>query len=170
MGPRLMATRLWYPQLDVYDTARRMSVLLQLFDTAPGLERLAISDFYLSTPSLLHSISMSREDRKLFTELRIPKPEKIFITLPAPQVLFHKMEPIQKQAIIALSGRGLISNEDLREGRVLLTDLGKSQFDLQSMTLPSEKYICEFLTKTLFTAHEEGNKQLRVQTGLRRST
>lgn len=163
-----MGARLWYPQLDVYDTARRMSVLLQFFKAPPGLERLAISDFYLSTPPLLHYISMSRGTRKIFNELKIPKPEKIFITLPAPQILFHKMEPIQKQALISLSGRGLVSNDDLREGRVLLTELGKLQFDVQSMTHPNEKNLCDFLTRTLFNVQDEGNRDLRAQTGLRR--
>ncbi len=164
-----MGSRLWYPQLDVYDTARRMSILLQFFKTPPGVERLAISDFFLSTPSLLHGISMPREVRKIFSELKIPKPEKNFITLPASQILFHKMEPIQKQALVALSGRGLISNDDLRDGRVLLTELGKSKFDVQSMTRINEKDLCEFLTRSLFAEQDEGNKQLRVQTGLRRS-
>ena len=165
-----MTARLWYPQLDVYDTARRMSVLLQFFQTPPGPERLALSDFYLSTPSLLHRVSMSREVRKLFNELKIPKPEKIFVSLPAPQILFHKMEPIQKQALVVLSGRGLVSNESLREGRVQLTELGKAKYDVQSMTLPTERHLCEFLTTTLFAAQDEGNKQIRAQTGLRRST
>ncbi len=164
-----MGSRLWYPQLDVYDTARRMSILLHFFKTPPGVERLAISDFFLSTPSLLHGITMPREVRKLFSELRIQKPEKSFITLPASQILFHKMEPIQKQALVALSGRGLISNDDLRDGRVLLTELGKSKFDVQSMTRINEKDLCEFLTRSLFAEQDEGNKQLRVQTGLRRS-
>lgn len=164
-----MSIRLWYPQLDVYDTARRMGVLLQFFRSPPGIERLYISDFYLATPSLLHTVSMSRETRKLFSELKILKPEKCFVSLPAPQILFHKMEPIQKQALVALSGRNLISNSGIKEGLVRLTESGEAQFRVELMALPEEIKLCDFLATHFFPTVEAGNKQLRVETGLRRS-
>lgn len=41
-----MSSRLWYPQLDVFDTARRMLILLHDFENSPGIERLCIADFF----------------------------------------------------------------------------------------------------------------------------
>lgn len=165
-----MNSRLWYPQLDVYDTIRRMSVLLQSFGTRPSAERLCIADFYLATPLLLHDTSMQLEMRHAFNDLKIQKPKKGFVSYPAPQILFHKMEPIQKQALLELSGKGLVSNELLNTGKVQLTSLGYEKFPLETMTSPEEIKICFFLTSKFSVIEEVGNRQLRLQTGLRRSS
>lgn len=165
-----MKSRLWYPQLDVYDTIRRMCVLLQSFGTRPSVERLCITDFYLATPPLLHGTSMQLEMRHAFKELKIQKLNKGFVSYPAPQILFHKMEPIQKQALLELSGKGLVSNEVLIAGKVQLTPLGYEKFPLETMTSPEEIKICLFLTSKFSAIEEVGNKQLRLQTGLRRSS
>lgn len=163
-----MKSRLWYPQLDVYDTLRRMCVLLQSFGTQPSVERLCIADFYLATPSLLHDTSMQLEMRHAFKDLKIQRPEKGFVSYPAPQILFHKMESIQKQALLELSGKGLVSNELLIKGKVKLASLGYEKFPLETMASPEEIKICLFLTSKFSAIEEVGNKQLRLQTGLRR--
>jgi len=161
--------RLWYPQLDVYDTIRRIYLLLNHFETAPGVERLTIADFYLANPSLLHKTSMPMDTRAAFRELEIQKPEKNFVKLPAPAILFHKMEPTQKQAIAELSGKDLISNSALQEGRFELTPEGKSLFiNTPTISTVNELALCKFLTSKFLVNEEIGNKKLREQTGLRR--
>lgn len=165
-----MKSRFWYSQLDAYDTIRRMSVLLQSFGTRPSVERLCIADFYLATPSLLYDTSMQLEMRHAFKDLKIQRPKKGFVSYPAPQILFHMMEPTQKKALLELSGKGLVSNELLNTGKVQLTSLGYEKFPLETMASPEEIKICLFLTSKFSAIEEVGNKQLRLQTGLRRSS
>jgi hypothetical protein len=160
--------RLWYPQLDVYDTIRRIYLLLSHFENAPGVERLTIADFYLANPSLLHKTSMPMDTRAAFRHLGIEKPEKSFVKLPAPAILFHKMEPTQKQAIAELSGKDLISNSTLQKGKFELTPEGKKLFIDSTISTANELALCKFLTSTFLVNEEIGNKKLREQTGLRR--
>ncbi len=114
-----MSLRLWYPQLDVYDTVRRMLGLLNAWsgDTLTT-ERLYISDFYLANPELLHRTHMLSDVRRNFRELAIPKPEKAFLSYPSPQMLFAKMEPVQKEALRTLIGKGFIAIDALRLGHI----------------------------------------------------
>lgn len=164
-----MSTRLWYPQLDIFDTIRRIGILLQCFKSPPGLERLYIADFFLANPPLLHHTSMPKEVRSAFNELKISRPEKSFLNYPSPPLLFHKMEAIQKQAVFSLAGKGLISMEKLRIGRVELTTNGLTLFSLSTMSTSTEADLSNFLA-TNFLIHEEiGNQDLRRRTGLRRS-
>lgn len=164
-----MSARLWYPQLDVFDTVRRMSILLHNYKSPPGLERLYIADFFLANPPLLHYTSMLQDVRKEFVSLKIPRPEKAFLSYPSAPLLFHKMESIQKEAISALSGKGLISNEDLQSGRVRLTSQGESILPINTICSSSEADLSHFLV-THFAAREEiGNDDLRRRTGLRRA-
>jgi hypothetical protein len=71
-----MTGRLWYPQLDIYDSIRRMAGLLSLWPSKslPSVERLYIADFYLANPPLLHKTHMPNDVRKKFTSLNILKP------------------------------------------------------------------------------------------------
>jgi len=163
-----MSVRLWYPQLDVFDTVRRMGTLLQCFKSPPGPERLYIADFFLANPPLLHHISMTQEVRSLFKDLRIPRPEKSFLSYPSAPLLFHKMEAIQKQAVFALSGKGLISMDKLRSGRVELTGQGKRIFSLNMMCTTAEARLSNFLAINFMIHEEIGNYDLRRRTGLRR--
>jgi hypothetical protein len=72
--------RLWYAQLDVFDTLRRyLAILGNWGKEAPSRDRLFISDFYLVNPSLLHLTQMTREARRSFTSLGIPKPDQAFL-------------------------------------------------------------------------------------------
>jgi len=164
-----MISRLWYPQLDVFDTSRRLSILLQYFEFSPGIERLYIVDFYLANPPLLHRTAMPADTRKLFSELKIPKPEKTFISYPSAPLLFHKMESIQQEALNALSGKDLISLEELKHGRVELTNKGKEVFPLSNMCTSAEKKLSNFLATKFAYNEEAGNQDLRRRTGLRRS-
>lgn len=163
-----MSLRLWYPQLDVYDTVRRMAILLQFFEEPPGTERLYISDFYLATPSLLHRTSMSLDTRREFGQLKIPRPEKFFVSFPAPPILFHRMEPTQRQALQELGGKGLLFAQSLDKGRVELTTLGIEMFPLSIMASAEETILGRFLTRSFSGVEDVGNRQLRLQTGLRR--
>lgn len=164
-----MISRLWYPQLDVFDTARRLGILLQSFERPPGTERLYIADFYLANPPLLHRASMPAATRKLFSELKIPRPEKSFISYPSAPLLFHKMEPIQKEALNGLCGKGLVSWESLKLGYVKLTNSGLNTFSIDVMSTDSEEKLSIFLAVNFMSFEEEGNQDLRRRTGLRRS-
>lgn len=164
-----MTVRLWYPQLDVFDTARRIIILLHHFKTPPGAERLYIADFFLANPPLLHRTNMPMETRRTFNELRIPKPEKTFLSYPSAPLLFHKMEPIQKEAVNALLCKGLISQDSLGKGRVELTARGGSILPEHEMCTNDENKLSLFLTTHFAGFEEAGNNSLRSRTGLRRS-
>ena len=165
-----MTGRLWYPQLDVFDTIRRVAALLSSYEAPPGIERLYIADFFLANPPLLHRTQMPQQTRRSFNKLRIPRPEKTFLTYPAAPLLFHKMEPIQKEAIRALSGKGLISPDGLRRGLVELTASGR---DLLAQTTRTqitqhEAALVAFLTHDFAASSDLGPEGLRRRTGLRR--
>jgi hypothetical protein len=164
-----MSSRLWYPQLDIFDAIRRLGRLLQDFKTAPGLERLYIADFFLSTPSLLHRTSMPMEVRREFNALKILFPDKSFVDYPGIPLFFHKMESIQKQAIFELRGRGLISEEALEKGSVALNSLGIETFRSDNFLYTQEEMkVSEFLTKKFLAIDTVEQQQLRSRTGLRR--
>jgi hypothetical protein len=162
-------SRLWYPQLDVFDTVRRMCIALQHFTSAPGIERLYIVDFFLANPPLLYRTTMTQDIRKKFMELSIKKPDKTFVSYPSSFLLFHKMELIQKEALTALSGKGLISIDRLKKGYLEMTDKGKELFVLNDICTESEAKLCVFLTVDFAKNEEAGNFELRRRTGLRRT-
>lgn len=164
-----MSSRLWYPQLDLFDAIRRFGLLLNDFDTPPGLERLYIGDFYLSTPSLLHQARMTSEMRREFRLLEIPTPDKSFVSYPAAPLLFHKMESIQKQAIFEIRGRGLLIEDELEHGSVALSELGITMFKSNGFIYTEEeKLISRFLTKEFLSIRNVEQKEFRLRTGLRR--
>lgn len=166
-----MKDRLWYPQLDVYDAVRRMSLLLYAWHKeSPGLERFFISDFYLANPPLLHRTNMPQEVRSEFAKLSVPRPEKTFLSFPAPPLLFHKMEPIQKQAIQALTGKGIVDPSTFQRGKICLSAFGKKFVDdkLSDQSTPLENKVVRFLTTKFVELAEGGIAEFRRRTGLRR--
>ncbi|MCY4142125.1 MAG: hypothetical protein OXG08_00355 [Gammaproteobacteria bacterium] len=165
-----MNDRLWYPQLDVYDCIRRFSALIFAYPEPPGIERLYIADFYFANPPLLHRSRMSRATRQRFLALRIPQPQTTFLAYPAPALLFSKMEPIQKEALRAMGGKGLISIPELQRGVARLTDVGQITLasKLTEMTGVGERDLVSFLTEDFATASETAPHRLRSNTGLRR--
>ena len=163
-----MLLRQWYPQLDIYDTIRRMAVLLRAFETPPGVERLCIADFFLATPQLLHKTKMSLEVRTKFRSLEIIKPEKSYVVFPASQLFFHKMETIQNQALTELRGRDLVDFELFAQGKVTLTSLGLDLLASEDMCMPHEADISLFLAKDLLAPDLISNTELRNRTGLHR--
>mgnify|MGYP003388463268 CR=1 FL=1 len=164
-----MNSRLWYPQLDVYDAIRRICLILQYFKESPGIERLYISDFFLANPPLLHRISMSSEVRKSFMALKITRPDKTFISYPSSLLLFHKMEPIQKEAINALRGKGLLSMDYFERGKVKFVQKANGLFPFETICTQEEQELCIFLTTMFSSSSELDNQELRRKTGLRRS-
>lgn len=164
-----MNSRLWYPQLDVYDAIRRICLILQCFKESPGIERLYISDFFLANPPLLYRTSMSVEVRKNFMELKISRPEKTFISYPSSLLLFHKMGPVQKEAINALRGKGILSMDDFERGEVKLTKKVDGLFPIETMCTQEEKNLCVFLATMFSNPSEITSQELRRKTGLRRS-
>lgn len=163
-----MSLRLWYPQLDVYDTVRRMLGLLNAWsgDTLTP-ERLYISDFYLANPELLHRTHMLNDVRRDFRELAIPKPEKAFLSYPSPQMLFAKMEPVQKEALRTLVGKGFIAIDALRLGRVESDSEISDVNDALKLT-SSERRLIGFLTSSFARIGAGTPGELRLATGLRR--
>lgn len=166
-----MRGRIWYPQLDVYDTVRRIGLLLSAWqESPPSIERLLIADFYLANPPLIHKTSMSEKVREYFRELRIPRPEKTFLSYPAAPILFHKMEPIQKKALQALLGKRVISSSDMRRGIAKLSDFGKAFIDesLATASTLAERELVVFLTTSFAVVGQDDIGELRRRTGLRR--
>ena len=166
-----MNGRLWYPQLDVYDSVRRLGALIAAYTNPPGIERLYIADFYLANPPLLHRSRMTQSTRRTFRGLRIPHPKKTFLTYPAPPLLFKKMEPIQKEALRAMTGKGLLSITELQRGYGKLTQAGQATFAavLADKLSDEEGRLIRFLTTDFAASEEAGALQLRRSTGLRRS-
>lgn len=164
-----MNSRLWYPQLDVYDAIRRICLILPCFENSPSIERLYISDFFLANPPLLYRTSMSAEARKSFMELKIPRPDKTFISYPSSLLLFHKMAPIQKEAINALRGKGLLSLQDFDRGHIKMTQRADVLFPVEAMCTHEEKSLCEFLATIFSNPSKINAEELRRKTGLRRS-
>lgn len=167
-----MNYRLWYPQLDVYDTARRMLLILNnTHDVAFSKERLCICDFFFANPPLLHKTSMPSEVRKHFNKLKIPRPETAFLNYPPAPLLFVKMSNVQDEAIQNLSGRQFLSLEDLRLKSIKLSPNGVSFIkelpDALANAYEGEtlNFIC-----TDFAAIGAGEPgKLRAATGLRRT-
>ena len=165
-----MNGRLWYPQLDVYDCVRRLGALLIAFVAPPGVERLYIVDFYLANPPLLHRSKMTQDTRRAFAALKIPRPEKTFLTYPAAPLLFNKMEPIQKEALRAMAGKGLLSIKELQRGVAELTERGQTAFRTAPIAglVAGEMDLIRFLTGDFAANAEAGTLELRKSTGLRR--
>jgi hypothetical protein len=166
-----MTRRLWLPQLDVYDAVRRLGGLLGLWrgKALPSPERLFIMDFFLANAPLLHKTHMPQEVRKAFGELGVPRPEKSFVTYPSPQILFQKMDEVQRQAFRTLSGKGLIELPELESGNVAPSEEGNTLF--QKAFLPlfsnSERRLGEFLVER-YAPESRSISDIRQSSGLRR--
>lgn len=165
-----MSYRLWYSQLDVFDTARRYLAILSRWSMeAPDRDRLFVSDFYLANPSLLHQTHMSADVRRAFNELKVPKPNDCFLKYPSPPILYSRMGGIQVQALHNLVGKGLfkialVDRDQYQlslEGQRIVSELGSQ------LILPGEGPVLEFLT-TAFNTIGNGKGGLRSVTGLRR--
>ncbi|WSH68001.1 ABC-three component system middle component 5 (plasmid) [Rhizobium ruizarguesonis] len=165
-----MTYRMWYAQLDMFDTARRYLALLSYWKVeAPNRDRLFVSDFYFVNPSLLHLTHMTVDVRRSFTTLRIPKPDETFIQYPSPPILYTKMGGIQAQALHNLIGKGLVDLELVdkdqyqlsEDGRRLAAELG------DRLVLEGEERILDFLV-TDYVTIGRGKGGLREMTGLRR--
>ena len=107
--------RLWHPSRDAYHCAFRMMRLLVAKNAALEIERLRILDMFLLYPSLLHKSSMPRDTKKLFRELEILPPDKLFLRLPSTAAVFQDLRLYQNSAISQLTARGLFSTEDLKK-------------------------------------------------------
>jgi hypothetical protein len=165
-----MTYRLWYAQLDVFDTLRRYLAILSRWTTdAPTRDRLFVSDFYYVNPSLLHLTQMTANARRAFSSLKILRPDQAFLRYPSPPILYNKMAGVQNEAMHNLTGRGLCDVEFAEKGRYRLSDQGRLLAkDLGgSLVLPSEVAVLEFITKD-FSAVGTGKGGLRAATGLRR--
>lgn len=163
-----MSGRLWYPQLDVFDAVRRIGALLERFESPPSFERLYIADFFVANPPLLHYTAMPMATRSAFNALRIPRPEKTFLSYPSAPLLFHKMETIQQEAVRALAGKGLISLGAAQRGNVELTDKGNELFTINRLYTEREAEIMDFIAIDFAEGASVGNQDLRRRTGLRR--
>lgn len=166
-----MTGRLWFPQLDVYDTARRLGGLLGLWQgkTLPSPERLFIMDFFLANAPLLHKTHMPQEVRKAFGALEVPRPEKSFVSYPSAQILFQKMDEVQRQGFRTLSGKGLIELPQLESGNVAPSEEGRTLFREEFLPLfsESERHLGAFLVG-LYAPEDRAIADIRQSTGLRR--
>ena len=166
-----MIGRLWYPQLDVYDAVRRIGGLLGLWkgETMPSPERLFIMDFFLANAPLLHKTRMPLEVRKTFGELGVPGPGESFVSYPSSQILFQKMDEVQRHAFRTLSGKGLIELSELESGNVAPSEEGLTVFKESFLPLfsDSERQLGVFLV-SCYTPGNRTIDDIRKCTGLRR--
>ena len=145
-----MKSRIWYPQFDVYDTVRRICVILfEWREGTPALERLCIIDFYFANPPLLHNVKMNRNVKRSFLTLELPHPKSTFLSYPEAPILFSKMKPIQTTALNSLIGKGLIDADFIKMGSVKFTSRGEEFVERRFVpTLTeSDRSIAPFLTK-----------------------
>jgi hypothetical protein len=164
-----MAFRIWYPQLDVFDCIRRVTVIASLRPQKfSSLERLLIGDFFFANPPLLYQISMPNEVRKLFMELKVRRPEKTFLSYPAAPLLFHKMEPVQRRALKAMVGKNLLDREKFDQRQIDLTDLGREILRERLDYTSAERELAQFIAVELIAIGEDNIEDLRKRTGLRR--
>ena len=167
-----MLGRLWYPQLDVYDTIRRMGLLLLEWNTnGPSRERLFIADFYLANPPLLHKTQMDLKMREIFRSLKIPRQEKVFLEYPLAPILYHKMEPVQRKSLQTFVGKGMVDIEGIKSGRVELNDAGRELLEKKSVVgaAQDEMDTVKFLVKNFAAQDANGIREIRQRTGLRRA-
>jgi hypothetical protein len=166
-----MTGRLWYPQLDVYDSIRRIGGLLSEWaKDPPSPERLFVADFYLANPPLLHKTHMARSVRSLFGTLSVERPEKAFVSYPSAPLLFQKMEEVQRLALRTLTGKGLIDLEKLKRGIITPSRAGAQLFekDLASLLGESERILARFIVHHFIASYADVG-DLRRSTGLRRA-
>lgn len=167
-----MSTRLWYPQLDVYDAIRRMACLVSRWEyRPPSTERLYILDFFFASPSLLHRVSMPQNVRTAFMKLGVVHPDQSFLSYPSAPILFKKMEAVQKDAVRTLAGKNLIDLERLEKGEVIASHSGAIVFSerFSEMMTQSERPVLEFLVGQFAMIGLDDIRDLRSRTGLRRS-
>jgi hypothetical protein len=150
-----MSARLWYPQLDINETMRRMALILSHCVEPLSNSRLYVLDFYLANPPLLNLVHMNRDVRRAFGELHIDKPGKSFISYPPAKLLFDKMRPMQMTALRTLVGKDIARSET--GARVTLTGNGRTVIEgSDAFTyLEGESELVVFLT-TSFSSLGEG--------------
>lgn len=165
-----MKYRLWYAQLDVYDTVRRyLAILSRWKSESLTRDRLFISDFYFANPSLLYRTQMSADARRAFNSLHILKPDYCFLDYPSPALLYNKMAGIQVQALHNLIGKGLLDISVIDSDQYILSPAGVMFADKvgDQLVLSGEEAVLNFLTVEFATiGHGKGG--LRSVTGLRR--
>ncbi|MGY6708699.1 MAG: ABC-three component system middle component 5 [Rhizobiaceae bacterium] len=161
---------MWYAQLDLFDTVRRYLALLSNWKVEePNRDRLFVSDFYFTNPSLLHLTHMTVDVRRAFTSLRVPKPDETFIQYPTPPILYTRMGGIQAQALHNLVGKGLVELALVDQDRYRLSEGGKQLASQMGdrLVLPGEEKVLNFLV-TDYVSIGRGKGGLRNMTGLRR--
>jgi hypothetical protein len=166
-----MNLRLWYPQLDVYDAIRRMSILLGRWRPgAPSIERLYIVDFFFANPWLLYKTALPQLVRTEFQKLAVSRPEHVFVSLPSAPLLFRKMEEVQRQAVRSLTGKGLVDREGVSAGLARLSDKGSTLAAdvIRRLSDSTEEPLIHFLVTHFAEIDRSDIESLRRRTGLHR--
>lgn len=114
---------------------------------------------------------MSGDVRSAFRDLAIPKPDKVFLSYPAPPLLFHQMENAQTSALSALAGKGLLNAESFADKSAKLSTLGASLFSdiANQVDNEQESALTHFLVNQYSASNNNGMASLRLSCGLRRS-
>lgn len=165
-----MFKRLWYPQLDIFDCIRRKGALLRNYRMPTEIERLFISDFYLANPPLLHYTRMTTNTRNSFKNLNINSTKDSFLIYPAPQLLYKKMESVQREALRVMEGKEILTFGYSQKGLVSLTEKGISLFKQIGLDISteSENQLINFLTIEFAPLDNTELDDLRRKTSLRR--
>jgi hypothetical protein len=110
---------------------------------------------------------MPLEIRKEFQTLSIVKPDRGFLSFPSPQMLFAKMEPVQKEALRTLVGKGFVALDALRAGKIV-ADEKLAQVSDMIVLSSDERRLVGFLTSGFARIGVGVPGDLRLATGLRR--
>ena len=162
-----MAHRIWYPQLDAFDCIRRMVAILSFADDEGlSMERAQMADLFLSSPPLLHSVTMPMQVRSNFRELGIARPEKSFLSYPAAPLLFHKMEPVQRRAIRAMVGKNLIDLRLYEKRALSLTDDARSLLDTRLKHSVAELKLAQFIVSDILAIGEDNIEESKDDGGI----
>lgn len=165
-----MKSRLWYPQLDVASTARRLVRLLQSWRVRDiSVERLFVADYFLASPELIGDIKMPDDLRRTFASLHFPKRRDSFIAFPSPGILFHSMNSIQVKALVSLAAKEVVDRTEYSLGRASLTKVGMDAADRLSSVHPDnvETTALIFLEQAFSRDEFLTKADLRARTGLR---
>lgn len=165
-----MKSRLWYPQLDVASTARRLVRLLREWNVREtSLERLFVADYFLASPELLGDIKMPDDLRKIYSNQKFPKRKDSFVSFPSPVILFHSMNPIQVKALASLVAKEVVDRDEYALGKARLTEVGMDAADrLSSLHAGSlETSALAFLGMAFSRVDFSTKTDLRARTGLR---
>ncbi len=158
---------LYHPAKDINHCIYRIVSLLINVDSDLSIDKLRLLDFYYSFPHLLKKIKPWPVDIKASKKIisKIPESyEKISNT----SRLFFEVSSIQKVALATLHSKGVLEDEEYRNGRLILNvdELPKELLQAIDVDDFLKSEVFKVLSTDLMNTQWEGKKGLKSRTGL----